>query len=167
VKTKWIAYLLIAILGLLLAIGAGLLVDPTWLTGGYCEITFTRIEMDSTGRIELNYDLTLSYKLVEEWVSIPGSGGSNSSSIGWRNLGKGFLRCPRTRSDIQMWPTMWTDEDPAGTLADIQTLRNRMVLKPGTYRIRNGESLVWGRSKHPDGSLAEGKIRVYAESGRD
>lgn len=152
---------------LLLVLSGLFLVWPTWLTGGFLNLTVTGVSIHpKTGEMTLSCDLTLAYG-TECWWTLPDAGGgSDALGTTYDYLPPGFLRWPRREPRYQWTYPISTDEERRGTMPSLETLHQRVPLKPGeTFRLRPGEELVYCRMLHPNGFREDLKIQVWNQQG--
>lgn len=144
----------------LLAGGSVFLYWPTWLSGGYVELTVYELTPLPDGRVLMRYDEATAYGTLVEWVSMTGfKGWGSSSTLGW-NRDHAFLRWPHREKGLQRTMDLTAFEEKGDSRPDPETLHRRLLLKPGTYRIRWGDVFVYARTTYANGVVGEAKIRV-------
>jgi hypothetical protein len=153
----------VAILVLLLAAAGLFLRNPTLLSRGYVEVTVRHVQIAPDGRVEKLYDITLSHDMVLEFASPPSpKGWRSAANFGWRNSKASFFRWPRSMKDFRSFGLVLADEEK-GAPPELRILQERWKLQPGTYRIREGESIVEYRIPDAHGGSGEALIRVFRE----
>ena len=150
-----------ALVLLILGVGAGSFFVwwPTCLVTPYYEVTVTAITFPEPGRFRIEYEDRLVYGWGAYWQYNRPNGRTSSGDF-WSFQDKPFLRWPRTSKENEHEYVATLEEGPPGTLADEATLRRRILIKPGTYRIHPGEKLVFYRGEQRDGYLLEGVVEM-------
>jgi len=158
----------VAILGLSPLVSGLLLfgIWPTWMTGGYYEFTVTEaVIVDGHAELSLRYDETIAYGTVVEWSSFPAQDGhSTTGRKDWINDHFPPLRWPRKIKNFHSRIWIGTQEELREETPDPGKFQRRLLIKPGTYRLRCGEWMAYCRETYPDGRVAEGRISALSES---
>jgi hypothetical protein len=145
------ALLAVLVLGILVV-----LVHPVLLTGRYYELTIHSVEFDPEGLVNLTYDDAICYgtsiflKSSSSATSEISTGGELES---WESRRGGVLRWPRKKQAQVLGFWLVTDEERAKGIADSPAARQRLLLKEGTYRIRQGDRLIYYRRQEPNGTV--------------
>jgi hypothetical protein len=156
------SYVILAVLGLLVAATLLLLSHPVLLTGRYYEVTVRSVEHGPHGLVTMTYDETLTYGTRVSWVH-SAAHGTGSNTYGWRNAGRRFPTWPRTEQERTYAQFLSTEEERAKGLGDDPAFRRRWVCEPGVHRLRPGELLVLARWQYPDGRFFQSTIEVSPE----
>lgn len=149
-----------ALLALLVVAVLIFLFHPVLLSGRYYELTVRSIEYGSLGNVTVIYDEALTYdtKAIWEHSTENRSGGMILQT--WDRMPAGFLRSPRRIQNQSFGFWLTTQSERAERTPDSPALRERLLLKVGTYRIRSGEQLVYYQRTNPDGSVVPWEIEV-------
>jgi hypothetical protein len=149
---------LILLLAFMLVVGGVLLLNPTWITGEFYELTISSIQFDQSGSVSLTYQDRISYGTFVSWEHEK----TDQRDI-VRRWNDGKPRLLRFTSENRMESCreslLTTAEADSGFLGT-PALRSRFQLEPGTYRMRRGEKIVLVKGTLPDGSTAETRIRL-------
>lgn len=156
-------YVILALLILLVAGTLLLLVHPILFTGRSYEFTLRRVEHSPEGMITLTYDDVLTYDTAV-LMNFAGARGQTILLEEWDGKPRSFLHWPRREQDRTLTLYLNTAEERAKGVPDSPALRQRWLLKEGTYRIRPGDRLVMGRLPASDGKIFE--MTMEATSGR-
>lgn len=148
-------------LGALILLVAGtllILVHPVLFTGRYYEITIRNVA-HAEGMVSLTYDDALTYGTEVCWSYAVARGQAIVTDT-WEGGRRPFLRWPRKERERTLTLYLTTEEERAKGIADSPAIRQRWLLKEGTYRLRPGDKLAVMRLQRPDGKTFEGKIEV-------
>jgi hypothetical protein len=149
----------------LLALILTTLAWPTWLTGGSCELSVEKVLFDDVqGRAEVFFQVVLPYAGELDWEFPPGGGTPYAYHASWNQNPPRFLRWPGYPSPGQLIVPLGTKGEKPLVERDLELFRSRWVLKPGTYRLRPGEELVYFAKTDPGGRVISSFIRF--RSGR-
>lgn len=148
-------------LALLLGPGLFFLWWPTWLTGGCGDYTVLELTVAPNGMVTVRHDVTIPYGHIFLSESIPDDDGMSSASVmSWEAGPTTWLRWPRQVSYTTSYLWITGPEEINGPVLSAEVQKQRLLLKPGTYRIRSGESMAYCRKVYPDGRVGEGTIRL-------
>ena len=147
-----LASVAVPLLSLSIVAGVALLVKPTLLSGGYYEITVTSVKVEPVGEVLLSFDDRLAHGVVASWKC---DSLSTKEIKLWEERSPGFLLWPRSQSDGELGFCVGTQEEHQKGFEHAETMRLRVLLRAGTYRVRPGERLVFHRTTLPDGKIAE------------
>jgi hypothetical protein len=152
------------ILAILLLLAAALLFVawPSLLTGSSCDLTVDAIEVDDDGWIRMRYRARIAYDTeLHHGLSIRKEGLTSMSRTSLESCAPRFLRWPRTETGAMIaTPGLAATPVLPDGRPDLPALRARLVLTPGTYRLRPAEELVYYRGKSRDGQDIEGVITL-------
>ena len=159
----------VVLLILVMAMGGALLYNPSLLTGGFYEFTVTDVIHEPSGVVYVLFKDRIAYGTQMVWERAPlisvGDGLYFSDGTSWSTRPGGNLRWPK--EEIRRQDAYWlsTSEEREAGFKDMNALRSRLLLKPGTYRLRIGEKLVYYRRPLEGGRFAEGRISVIEDKG--
>ena len=144
-----------ALLAVLVAGTLALMAHPILFTGRSYEFTVRSVEVGPDGKLTLTYDDVITYDTTVTWTISGGLGLTDS----WDHGRNGFLRWPR-KDQRTLSFFLTTDEELEKRMGDAPVIRERLLLKEGTYRIRAGERLEYYRRTNPDGTVVSWHIKV-------
>src|SRR5262245_29373861 len=148
-----IGVLAFLVLGMLL-----LLIHPVLLTGRYYEFTVRTIDFGPLGPTSILYDDSITY---DTQVSVIYRGvGPSLQMETWDRKPPNILRWPRRERDKVLGFWLATEEEKALGKGDTPAVWKRLLLKPGTYRVRSGEQLIYYRRPEQDGTETQYTIEV-------
>jgi len=151
------------LLALLVLAALIFLVHPVLLTGRYYELTVRSIEFGNLGNVTVTYDEVLTYDTTASWEhSIEVRSGGTLQQT-WDHMPPGFLRGPRRSQNLTFGFWLTTQAERAERMPDSPALRERLLLKAGTYRIRSGDRLEYYRRTDPDGDVTPWNIEVHPQ----
>lgn len=156
---------LVALVLLALAAAGLFLYWPTVVSGRTYDLRVRSVVIHD-GNLHVEFEDRLSYGTRCEW-RFPGHGGVGAQTLvnidTFALRAGGFLRWPRSDAngvyDVDLNPAdrdLEGGPDPAAAAA-------RVLLKPGAYRLREGETLIIFRAKTRTGEILEGDIEVKAD----
>jgi len=148
-----------ALLALLVMGTLVLLAHPVLLTGRYYEMSIQSVEFEPGGMVSITYDDVITYGTSVLWAYGVTRNGRASMVISWESGPRSFLRWPR-RDHRTFGFYLTTEEERAKGVGDSPAIRQRLLLKEGTYRVRPGEPLVATRIASPDGTPIESMLEV-------
>jgi hypothetical protein len=156
----------VVILILLLLPGLFFLYWPTFLTAPCYDLTVTAVTFPAPGKFRIEYEDRLVYGWGVSWeYDIANARGHSRVRNGdcWSFDDKRTLRWPRTSQGLHQQYEDTLEEGPPGTPADEATLRSRILIKPGVYRLYPGETLVFYRGASTNGKPRQGVIVMEPE----
>jgi hypothetical protein len=150
-----------AIGALVLLVGGTLLllVHPVLFTGRYYEITIRSVHFGPQGMVSLTYDDALTYGTEIAW-KYGVARGHVAITDTWEGGRRPFLGWPRQERERTLGLYLTTEKERATGVDDSPAVRQRWLLKEGTYRVRPGDRLILARTQNPDGTVSEASIEV-------
>ena len=149
----------VVLLSLLVLGMLAILVHPVLFTGRYYEITIRNVDFGPDGMVTLTYDDIITYDTsVSCKYSI--EAGYASMQDEWDHRRPGFLRWPRQERDRTLGVYLATRDERAKGIGDSPAIRQRFLLKKGTYRIRSGDRLILFRGLDIDGTPLDSYFEV-------
>ena len=148
----------IAVLTALLAGTVLLLIHPVLFTGRYYELTVRSIDYGPRSLTSIVVDDSITYDTLLR-VNYASSA-LHLSMDSWDRKPRSFLLWPRNERERTWGWWLATEEEKALGLGDSPAVRERLQLKPGTYRIRAGERLIFYRRKEADGTETQWSYEV-------
>jgi hypothetical protein len=158
-----ILWFVISLLILFLAGALLFLAHPTLLTGGFYEFTVTSVEFGPQGHALITYEDVLSYGTSATWEYHVDKLSRGSHIHEWAQRPASFLRWPRKEKQ-SLGVFLATDEEREKGKSDSPSVRERLRLKAGTYRIRSGERMDYFRWTDPEGTVIRWQIEVSPHS---
>jgi hypothetical protein len=158
-RTATVAVVVVLILALLPVLW--FLYWPTCLAAPRYELIVTAVTFPARGKFRIEYEDRLVYGWGVSWQYDIGNARGNDRTVTedyWSFDDKRFLRWPRTSRGLNMQYDATLEEGPPGTPADEATLRRRILIQPGIYRLNPGEKLVFYRGGPRNGKLLEGVV---------
>lgn len=127
-------------------------VHPALLTGRYYEITFTAVEFAPDGNVEVTFDDVLAHETGYRMDFVNDENHECTAGSDWSMRSGGLLWWPRKSEGHSVKLCLSTEaERRKGVVA--ASLRERLLITKGTYRIPMGGRLEWYRRTNPDGSV--------------
>jgi hypothetical protein len=167
-STRLFAVGIAILLFLLLVVGGFFLYWPTFLTAPCYDLTVTAVTFPAPGKFRIEYEDRLVYGWGVAWqyeYSNARGRQRKVSSDFWSFENKPFLRWPRTSRGLQIEYEATMEE--GYILADESTLRPRILIKPGGYRLHPGEQLVFYRGESSEGKPLQGVIVMQPDTPDD
>ena len=156
--------LAIAAVSLLVAVGLLFLVWPTWLTGGVCELTVADILFDEVdGRVEIFTSTVLPYGAEMQWDFPPDRTLNYTFHQSWDQEPSPFLRWPSYPRPGDLMIPLVIDAEKQTVPERIESVKARLLLRKGVYRLRVGEQLVYYRRQDEEGRTVESVIRCRSK----
>jgi hypothetical protein len=149
-------------IGLLILLVAGtvlILAQPVLFTGRYYELTIRSVDHSPHGIVTITYDDAITYDTSVE-VRYAIDAGYASMGDSWDSRRRSFLRWPRRERDKTLGLYLLTRDERAKDVGDSPAVRQRFLLKEGTYRVRPGERLVLFRGWDIDGTRLNSYIEI-------
>jgi hypothetical protein len=143
----------VGLLSLLLVGTLALLVKPTLLSGGYYEITIKSVSFEPDGKATISYEDRLAHGTVASWKCRQITDSSRGILL-WHERTTRILQWPRAATQCRLEFWLASHDERQQGMRDSDSLRQRFLLKPQTYRIKAGENLVFHRIPNPDGTTA-------------
>jgi hypothetical protein len=133
---------------------------PTWFTGGSCEISIEKVLFDDIhGRAEVFFKVVLPYAGEMDWDFPPDGEMPYTYHVSWNQNPPRFLRWPGYADPGQLIVPLAAKGEKPPLQGDFELLRSRWGLKPGTYRLRPGDELVYFTKTDPGGRIVPSVIR--------
>jgi len=149
-----------ALLALLVVAALVILLQPVLLTGRYYDLTVRSIEYGPLGNVTVTYDEVLTYGTSASWEYNMEKNTGGMVLQAWERMPPGFLRWPRRSRDQTFGFWLTTPAERAERMEVSPALRERLLLRQGTYRIRCGDHLDYYRRTAPDGTVVPWEIEV-------
>jgi hypothetical protein len=169
-STRIFAVGIAILLFLLLLVGGFFLYWPTCLTAPCYDLTVTAVTFPAPGKFRIEYEDRLVYGWgMHRSYDAGDAKGTHQIVTGdfWSFEDKPFLRWPRTSRGLEMVYEATMEEGPPGTPADEATMRSRILVKPGVYRIHPGETFVFYRGGPRNGKPLQGVIVMTPDTPDD
>jgi len=139
---------------------------PYLLNGSACDLTIDAIGVDPEGTIQIRYHARIAYHT--EVVPVPPIRKAEVTCVArhaWESLPPRFGRWPRTLKDgicgfYAVRSPAPDDNELVDHSPDVPWILAGITLKPGTYRLRPGDELVYFRNQDRDGADLEGRFRI-------
>jgi hypothetical protein len=152
----------VSFLSLLLVGSLILFVKPTLLSGGYYEITIKSVAFEPDGKAIISYEDRLAHGTVASWKCSQITDSSRGILL-WHERTTRILHWPRAATQCRLEFWLASHDERQQGVRDSDSLRQRFLLKPQTYRIKAGENLVFHRIPNSDGTTArESWIQVIS-----
>jgi len=151
--------LTVVLLSLLVAGTLLLLVHPILFTGRFYELTIRKVDFGPDGMVSITYDDVLTYDSSVLW-RYPAPNGTTFIMEEWEGRPRTFLRWPTKDRNQNLTLYLTTTDERSKGVGDSPAIRQRWLLKEGTYRLRPGEQLVAARILESDGTTAESIVEI-------
>ena len=148
-------------LAVLLLITLVLLYHPVLFTGRYYELTVQSIDYGPQSLTSVVYDDSITYD-TQVMVRYTGTPNSLVQDY-WDRKPRSILHWPRKEREKVLGFWLATEEEKALGIAESSMVRGRLLLKPGMYRIRIGERLIYYRRPERDGTETLWSMEIHPE----
>jgi hypothetical protein len=139
---------------------------PTCLSDPRIDLTVTAVKFFSPGKFRIEYEQQLIYGWGISWnYDLARDGGSRRTVTEdyWSFDDKRKFRWPRTTRGLSREYDATMEEGPPGIPADEATMRRHILIRPGVFRLRPGEKLMFYRGASRNGKDLEGFVEMKPE----